>query len=611
MGFSGSSETGSIDTAGPALGLRALPARAHASGRLEALLTGAGVWLALALLLALAAMSYRAMTEFERESHLVGRTQEVKAGIETLRRIASRARFFWRNYIMKGDAAVLDDYRQGVEAVGRQIDALEEITADNPAQQARVAGIRGISAREFEELEDSVRRKRAGSLSLPDAIIDELSQGRPTVTEFVRLAAEMLAEEDALLKARREESENSSRVTRAFILVGGFVSLAVLLAAVLALRRQIRQRAEAERSATAYATEVEDLYNKAPCAYHSVDANGIFLRINDTWLSWLGYAREEVVGKMRHSDLMTEASARYFREDAFPRFRRDGRLEGVEFDYVRKDGSVLIGLLHATTVYDEAGSYQMSRSTVFDITERMRTRDERLRLNAELQATNKELEAFSYSVSHDLRAPLRAVDGYARMLEEDYADRLDEEGLRLIGVVRGEASKMGMLIDDLLAFSRLGRKAMALDQVDMSALAREVADELLRLEGGRKIEIEIGSLPPVQGDRGLLRQVWANLIGNAVKYTGTREKAEIRISGRRVERDCEYRIGDNGVGFNMKYADKLFGVFQRLHAAEEFEGTGVGLAIVQRVVSRHGGTVGADARPGEGAEFRFTLPGGH
>jgi len=224
---------------------------------------------------------------------------------------------------------------------------------------------------------------------------------------------------------------------------------------------------------------------------------------------------------------------------------------------------------------------------------------------AELEAVNRELESFSYSVSHDLRAPLRAIDGYARMLDEDYAGRLDAEAQRLIGVVRSSARRMGQLIDDLLAFSRLGRQEPARSRVDMTALAREVADEL---RGASSARIDLAALPGAYADAALLKQVWLNLIGNALKYSSKKPDARIEIGARHDAQEDVYWVRDNGAGFDMRYAGKLFGVFQRLHRAEEFEGTGVGLAIVQRILARHGGRVWAEARPGEGACFYFCLP---
>ena len=228
--------------------------------------------------------------------------------------------------------------------------------------------------------------------------------------------------------------------------------------------------------------------------------------------------------------------------------------------------------------------------------------------NLELAALNGELDSFTYSVSHDLRAPLRAIIGYACALGEDYAAAFDAEGHRLLSVVQNEASRMGALIDDLLPFSRLGRQPLTSAPVDMTALVRDVVAEQLRLVEGSPLSIDLDDLPAAEGDRILLRQVWTNLISNAIKYSSKHEHPHVHVHGSLENGHAVYHVYDNGVGFDMKYADKLFGVFQRLHRAEEFPGTGVGLAIVQRLVHRHGGTVWADARLGEGATFSFDFP---
>jgi light-regulated signal transduction histidine kinase (bacteriophytochrome) len=230
--------------------------------------------------------------------------------------------------------------------------------------------------------------------------------------------------------------------------------------------------------------------------------------------------------------------------------------------------------------------------------------------HGKLQAANKELEAFSYSVSHDLRAPLRAINGFTQMLEEDYGKQLDEEGRRLLSVVRTSSERMGQLIEDLLAFSRLGRQPLATQQVRLEELVSETLGELRPVHEGRKIEFVVGDLGSTEADPALLKQVLANLLGNAAKFTRKKDPAVVEV-GRRENPPADgvavYYVKDNGAGFDMKYYDKLFGVFQRLHSAKEFEGTGVGLAIVQRIVNRHGGQVWAESRPGEGATFYFTL----
>ena len=236
---------------------------------------------------------------------------------------------------------------------------------------------------------------------------------------------------------------------------------------------------------------------------------------------------------------------------------------------------------------------------------------------AELENTNQELESFSYSVSHDLRAPLRAIDGFALMIEEDFNDKLDAEGRRYLSVIRDNSRRMGALIDDLLAFSRLGRLPVASHEVNVDSLVHEVVQEALSGHGhpeemGARCppKIEVGPLPSVRGDRGLLRQVWTNLISNAIKYSSKTPRPLIEVRGHANGTENLYSVRDNGVGFSMEYVEKLFGVFQRLHRADEFSGTGVGLAIVHRVVTRHGGRVWAEGRAGEGAVFSFALPKG-
>jgi light-regulated signal transduction histidine kinase (bacteriophytochrome) len=229
---------------------------------------------------------------------------------------------------------------------------------------------------------------------------------------------------------------------------------------------------------------------------------------------------------------------------------------------------------------------------------------------AQLEAANKELEAFSYSVSHDLRAPLRGIDGYARILEEDYYDKLDDEGRRVLGVVRSEARRMGALIDNLLTFSRLGRQRVESTEINMTALARDVFDRLVEKAEGPPVRFDLAVLPPARGDIAMVRQVLVNLIGNAIKFTRREAAPVVEVGGTAADGTASYFVRDNGVGFDEAFKDKLFRVFQRLHSEEEFEGTGVGLALVHRIVNRHGGEVRAEGRPGGGATFHFTLPGG-
>lgn len=234
--------------------------------------------------------------------------------------------------------------------------------------------------------------------------------------------------------------------------------------------------------------------------------------------------------------------------------------------------------------------------------------DELQREAIKLEDANQELEAFAYSVSHDLRVPLRAIDGFSRIVIEDYENELDEEGVRLLNIIRENTKKMGQLIDDILLLSRAGRQEMNMSELDMKSLAENVYREFNQDTENRNIKYVVGDLPRVVADRSLMTQVLTNLVGNAIKFTGKTQNPQIEVGFKEDEDNYIYYVKDNGEGFNMKYYDKLFGLFQRLHSQDEFEGTGVGLSIVQRIISRHSGRVWGEGEVGVGATIYFSLP---
>jgi PAS domain S-box-containing protein len=311
-----------------------------------------------------------------------------------------------------------------------------------------------------------------------------------------------------------------------------------------------------------------------------------------------GYAAEEILGQHFSIFYTPEDVASGKPQQHLDAAVRDGRVEEDGWR-VRKDGTRFWADTVLTALRDPAGTLVGFGKVTRDLTMRRR-------IEEQLTQSNAELERFSYSVSHDLRAPLRAINGYAQAVLEDYGAALDAEGKRFLGVIRDSAKRGGELIDALLNFSRLGRQPLSLEPVDLTELARGVVDELRR--SGEAIDVIVDPLPPARGDRTLLRQVLVNLIGNAIKFSRGRPHPEIEIGARREGAAVVYFVRDNGVGFDMRYADKLFGVFQRLHRADEFEGTGVGLALAQRIVQRHGGRIWADGKMDGGATFFFTLP---
>jgi PAS domain S-box-containing protein len=330
-----------------------------------------------------------------------------------------------------------------------------------------------------------------------------------------------------------------------------------------------------------------------------------------------GYSAQEVLGKPMLLLIPPERVAE--EKDVLSQIGWGVRIIQFETVRFRKDGSRIDISATISPIRDNAGAIVGASTIARDITERKQAVEEIRQLNAELEQrvaertaelefANKELEAFCYSVSHDLRAPLRGIGGYARILQEDCQDKLDSDGKRVLGVIQSETQRMGRLIDELLNFSRLGRQQMKSSLLDLTALAQSVFQELTGRSSEPAPQLKLDPLPPASGDEALMRQVFVNLLSNAIKFTRHRQAAVIEIGAQSDGEHHTYHVRDNGVGFDPKYTDKLFGVFQRLHRDDEFEGTGVGLALVQRIIQRHGGHAWAEAKLNEGATFYFTLP---
>ena len=374
-----------------------------------------------------------------------------------------------------------------------------------------------------------------------------------------------------------------------------------------------QKRLEAERRELGLYTR--SLIEANPDTMINIKQDGTIQDVNEAMIMATGIDRNQLVGQDFSSYFSDPDKARKGYEQVFA----DGSVKDYELQMRHRSGSLLDVLFNASIFRNETGEVAGIIAVARDISERKRLEQELNNLNeslekrvtertAELKSANEELEAFSYSVSHDLRAPLRAVDGFSRKVMLGYGDKLDEEGLRLLGVVRQNAVRMGKLIDDLLAFSRLGRREMHLVPVSMQDLAQSSAAELIELEPNRTIHFTCEAIPPCLGDPAMLKEVWMNLISNAIKFTRQSNPSEIHVGSRIEEAAAIYWIQDNGAGFDMAYADKLFGVFQRLHSQEEFEGSGVGLALSQRIIHRHHGRIWGESQLGHGATFSFTLP---
>jgi signal transduction histidine kinase len=374
------------------------------------------------------------------------------------------------------------------------------------------------------------------------------------------------------------------------------------------------------------------IFNSANFSCIATDAKGVIQIFNVGAERMLGYTTAEVVNLITPASLhdpqeVIERAAALSLEYATPIapgfealvFRASRGIEDIyELTKIRKDGSRFPAIVSVTALRDAQsriigylliGTDNTARRKAEDAVKQLYAELEQrvIQRTAELEAANKELEAFSYSVSHDLRTPLRAVDGYSQAVLEDYGAQLPEGGRRYLQTIREGAQRMGALIDDLLTFARLNRQELGKRVIDTGKLVRGALNELGSPWPDRSVEILVGDLPTSSGDPALLKQVWLNLLSNALKYTRKREKTAIEIGCMKTNGADTFFVRDNGTGFDLRYADKLFGVFQRLHRAEDYEGTGVGLAIVQRIIHRHGGRVWADAAIDRGATFYFTL----
>jgi len=409
-----------------------------------------------------------------------------------------------------------------------------------------------------------------------------------------------------------------------------------------ALIKMIDEELHVLRRPTEYETDERYrhfFFNNTDMAYFA-SLDGYFEELNDNFRLVLGYSTEELLNR-RFIDFIhpddVESTLREMKNLSegitTTKFVNRYRTKTNDYKYLEWNATVNV---KANKIYGIARDVTQARTAEGELalekiekeyqSERLLLANENLerakndirKLNedlerkviertAQLEFANKELESFSYSISHDLRAPLRALSGNATILREDYASKFDEEGAQFLQSIIRNSKKMGVLIDDLLAFSKLGRKQVTVSNIDMNELLGQIAPTLVK-EGQQNPELIIGNLLPAVGDSSLVKQVWINLISNAIKYSRLKPKTVIEIGAYNENGFVTYFVKDNGAGFDMRYYDKLFGVFQRLHSQEEFEGTGIGLAIVQKIVNRHNGIVWAESILGQGSTFYFTLP---
>jgi PAS domain S-box-containing protein len=427
-----------------------------------------------------------------------------------------------------------------------------------------------------------------------------------------------------------------------FFIIAGILILGVIVAYIWRYQQAKYYREQYELEDIRSFLYARSLIEASIDPLVTISTEGKIMDVNESTESITGRSRKELIGS-NFSNYFTEPEKA---EEGYKLVFENGIVRNYPLSIRNASGKITEVLYNATVYKNEAGEVQGVFAAARDITElrrvekelktahdelelRVKERTRELQIANEnlqseiaerkeveklielrtklLEMTNKELESFSYSVSHDLRAPLRAIDGYTRMILRDQRDKLNDDAKRKFDLIRSNTQIMGKLIDDLLSFSRLGRLELNMSKLDMESLVNDVWMELQIINPDRKIDLIIKDIPSGWGDRTLIKQVYSNLLSNAVKYTKFKDKAYIETGGYSEGDENTYYIKDNGVGFDMEYYDKLFGVFQRLHSADDYEGTGVGLAIVQRIIHRHGGRVWAEGKVEEGATFYFTL----
>jgi PAS domain S-box-containing protein len=464
-----------------------------------------------------------------------------------------------------------------------------------------------------QELAATIAMKRANKTSeVSWLLMSDL--GKAQMDDIRELIARMKESEKARMAARNALWEASARRTTQVVVFGVVLALLILLAAVLALNSETSERSRAEKALRKSQARAKMLADSiTDYAILMLDPEGRILSWSSGATKVMGYTAEEMQGQpflyLFPPEEVTAGAPQKELEEVMVKGR--GEAEGWR---VRKDGSRFWSNSVMVAIRDDQGRLHGFSKVMRDVTERKAAQEEIEKLNhdlaqraSDLEAANKELEAFTYSVSHDLRAPLRHIDGFSQLLVDEYGPKLPKDVGRYLDRIQHGARQMGVLVDELLTLARIGRKEIRFQVTGLDSVVDEVVSDLKSELNGRNVEWKIAALPFVECDPTLLKQVFVNLLSNAVKYTRPRDRAVIEVGSVPDNGHPAIFVRDNGVGFSMKYADKLFGVFQRLHRAEDFEGTGIGLATVQRIVHKHGGRIWAEAELDKGAAFYFTL----
>ena len=572
-----------------------------------------GFFLAGLAVLASGGLTYRAARDFAASSNDVQHAYSVLEGVQAVEIQYSHAVSALRAHWVTGDLRFKADYEATRPRILTAIHAAAQLLADDAEEQRAFQALETQMIRRIEVMESGLQAYAQGGI--PAVLrLNELEQASEPEAAINALIQKIKLDHAQILQTHIRLDRDGLNQLNLTLFAFFASSLAMLGLFYLRTRRHFQLRDAAEHESDRQRRFSDTIIENAPMGVFIKETTGMTLiRVNRFVEEITGRPREEVLGKDDSQFFGAEAGRLAVAAEQQLVARREMlSMEEIQVDTPHGKRTLLV---RKVLVPDESGAIAYLLGLSEDVTDRRRAEQAQQqfaetleRKGRELEAANKELESFSYSVSHDLRAPLRAVEGYAAILQEDHGDKLDAEGLRFLRNIREGATRMGQLIQDLLAFSRLGRQPLTMTQTDSHYIVQSAWETLRTGQPALRAELVIGDLPPSYGDPRLLQQVWANLLENAVKYTAKAEQPRIEVTGEIVGTEALFSIRDNGVGFDMRYYEKLFNVFQRLHSDTEYAGTGVGLAIVQRVIARHGGRVWAQAEPGKGASFSFALP---
>jgi PAS domain S-box-containing protein len=568
----------------------------------------------LALLAGVGILSYRnAELELEGRNSVI-HTYQVLAVIDSVENNIVEAEGRQRTYLLTGETERLPLYHHNISDLSTAVAQLRHLTVDNSVQQHNLDSLESLMTARIARLEMGIDMRTQHGLAGSIEVVRQ-AKGALLMRSVRSQIDAIKAEEQRLLEVRTTRTNAASRKTRLAIILGNIFAVALLFVSGIAVRRELRDRRVAEKALR----ESEERFrlvvaNVSTYAILTLDPEGHVSTWNAGAERIKGYKTDEIIGKYFSCFYRPEDVVAGKPEAELKVATSEGRSENEGWR-VHKDGSLLWANVVVTAMRGADGHLIGFSKVTHDLTERKRAEEDIRNLNGYLQqhvndltAANRELDAFTYSLAHDLRAPIRHINGFATILCNEHYEHLDGEGQRFLNKIEKSSRDMGVLIDELLGFARLGRQELGRSKVNLHELVKEIRQQLEPETLGRVLAWDIGALPDVYGDIALLRQVLVNLISNAVKYTKKKTNAHIEIGARNGGPEVTIYVRDNGAGFDMQYAEKLFRVFQRLHHAEDFEGTGIGLAIVRRIIERHGGRVWAEGDTARGATFYFTLP---